>query len=559
MIRKLLALSLSLTVILSGCGQGTVSNPPGNGNANTTPPPTPPTPTNASAVIKHVVVIFGENISFDHYFGTYPVAANLPSNKSQFTAAAGTPVPVNLSSANLLNNNPNRNILNGTGATNPFRLDIAQAATADQDHDYGPEQMAFHNGKMDLFPLSVGTPNPTTLSQSTGAPAITATNGLTMGYYDGNTVTALWNYAQRYALNDNSFGSTFGPSSPGAINLVSGQTNGAVDTDNSGSTVADGQGGLTLYSDADPTGDLCSGAGNVSMTGKNVGDLLNAGKVTWGFFEGGFDLTVTNADGSTGCGRTTTSAITATKKADYIPHHEPFQYYATTANPNHLRPTSVAAIGTTDQANHQYDTHDFTDALAAGNMPAVSFLKAPGYQDAHAGYSDPIDEQAFVVNMVNLIQKSSFWDSTAIIIAYDDSDGWYDHVFNIVNGSNSAQDAFTSPGVCSTSTANGSNALGGVATTSPVQGRCGYGPRLPLLVISPWAQKNYIDHTVTDQSSVTKFIEDTFLSSARLGGGSFDGIAGTLDNMFNFTNGAVIPNPNVVVLNPSTGLVTSGN
>src|SRR5580693_8162010 len=140
MIRKLLALSMSLTLILSGCGQGIVSTPPGNGNANTTPPPTPPTPTNASAVIKHVVVIFGENISFDHYFGTYPVAANLPSNKSQFTAAAGTPVPVNLSSANLLNNNPNRNILNGTGATNPFRLDIAQAATADQDHDYGPEQ-----------------------------------------------------------------------------------------------------------------------------------------------------------------------------------------------------------------------------------------------------------------------------------------------------------------------------------------------------------------------------------------------------------------------------------
>jgi phospholipase C len=419
--------------------------------------------------------------------------------------------------------------------------------------------MAFHNGKMDLFPLSVGTPNPTTLSQSTGAPAVTATTGLTMGYYDGNTVTALWNYAQHYALNDNSFNTTFGPSTPGAINLVSGQTNGAVDTDNSGATVADGQGGLTLYSDADPTGDLCSGSGTVSMTGKNIGDLLNAGKITWGFFEGGFDLTVTNADGSTGCGRTTTSAVTNTKKADYIPHHQPFQYYASTQNLNHIRPTSIAAIGTTDQANHQYDMHDFTDALAAGNMPAVSFLKAPGYQDAHAGYSDPIDEQTFVVNTINAIEQSSFWNSTAIIIAYDDSDGWYDHVFNIVNGSNSTQDAFTSPGVCSTSTANGSNALGGVATTSPVQGRCGYGPRLPFQVISPWAQKNYVDHTLTDQSSITKFIEDTFLSSARIGGGSFDAIAGSLDKMFNFTNGAVIPNPNVVILSPSTGLVTSGN
>jgi phospholipase C len=559
MIRKLLALSLTTTLILSGCGQGTVSTPPGNGNANTTPPPVPPTPTTSSAVIKHVVVIFGENISFDHYFGTYPVAANLPSNKSQFTAKASTPVPVNLTSSGLLSNNPNRSILNGAGASNPFRLDIAQAATADQDHDYGPEQMAFDNGKMDLFPLSVGTPNSAALAGSTGAAAITTTNALTMGYYDGNTVTALWNYAQRYAINDHSFGTTFGPSTPGAINLVSGQTNGAVDTDNSGATVADGQGGLTLYSDADPTGDMCSGTGTVSLTGKNIGDLLNASKVTWGFFEGGFDLTVTNSNGSTGCSRTTTSAITNTKKADYIPHHQPFQYYTSTQNLNHLRPTSIAAIGTTDQANHQYDTHDFTDALAAGNMPAVSFLKAPGFQDAHAGYSDPVDEQTFVVNTINAIQQSSFWSSTAIIIAYDDSDGWYDHVFNIINGSTTSQDAFASPGVCSTSTANGANALPGVATTSPVQGRCGYGPRLPLMVISPWAQANFVDHTVTDQSSITKFIEDTFLSSARIGGGSFDSVAGSLNNMFNFTNGAVVPNPNVVVLSPSSGQVTSGN
>src|SRR5271163_2262118 len=91
MIRKLLALSLSTTLILSGCGQGTVSTPPGNGNANTTPPPTP---TTAPAVIKHVVVIFDENISFDHYFGTYPNAANTPGDPV-FTAAAGTPTPNN--------------------------------------------------------------------------------------------------------------------------------------------------------------------------------------------------------------------------------------------------------------------------------------------------------------------------------------------------------------------------------------------------------------------------------------------------------------------------------
>jgi phospholipase C len=235
MIRKLLALSLSSTLILSGCGQGTVSTPPGNGNSNTTPPVVV-TPTTQQAAIKHVVVIFGENISFDHYFGTYPLAANLPANANKFTAAAGTPTPNNLTKVAAVN--PNLNSANGAGASNPFRLDIAQAATADQDHDYGPEQMAFDNGKMDLFPLSVGTPNGPALTASTGAAAITNTNGLTMGYYDGNTVTAMWNYAQHYALNDHSFGSTFGPSTVGAINLISGQTNGAIDTDNSGAAVA---------------------------------------------------------------------------------------------------------------------------------------------------------------------------------------------------------------------------------------------------------------------------------------------------------------------------------
>src|SRR5271168_1205955 len=145
MIRKLLAFTMSLTLILSGCGQGTTSVPPGNGNANTTPPPTPPTPTTASAVIKHVVVIFGENISFDHYFGTYPNALN--AGGTVFTGATGTPIPNNyVKNPGLLTGNPNLTGANtsttlNSVAANPFRLGVAQAGTADQDHNYTPEQM----------------------------------------------------------------------------------------------------------------------------------------------------------------------------------------------------------------------------------------------------------------------------------------------------------------------------------------------------------------------------------------------------------------------------------
>jgi len=563
MIRQVSALSLIALMVLTGCtgyspAPATVVYPP------------VVTPVTSAQVIKHVVVIFNENISFDHYFGTYPNAANLSTNASKFTAAAGTPTNIAnyVTSPSLLTANPNLNIANGAGATNPFRLDPNQAGTNDQDHNYGPEQTAFDGGKMDQFPLSVGVANPLTLATETSAPAITSTTGLTMGYYDGNTVTAQWNYAQHYALNDHSFGSTFGASTQGALNLVSGQTNGVAtySTGAASGVVADGQGGYTLIGDEDPANDVCSSASaNVSMDGPNIGNLLNTAGVSWGFFSGGFNLSITNSNGTTGCARTTASVNIPGHplKADYVPHHQPFQYYASTANPTHIRPASVAVIGTaadtgSGTANHQYDSQDFTAALAAGNLPAVSFIKAPAFQDGHAGYSDPLDEQTFLVNTINAIEQSSFWSSTAIIIAYDDSDGWYDHLTDLVNGSATTADSLNGAGVCISAGAAASALPGPNSNGKPVQGRCGHGPRLPLLVISPWANKNFVDNTVTDQASVIRFIEDTFLSSQRIGTGSFDSSAGTLDNMFNFTNN-VVPNPNVVLLNPTTGAVTSGN
>ena len=110
--------------------------------------------------IKHLVVIFGENISFDHYFGSYPYATN-PPKEPKFVARPKTPT-VNGFTDGLLFNNPNflNTQGNGAGASNPFRLDRSQAATSDQDHDYTPEQQAFHAGLMDSFPEFTGTPGP---------------------------------------------------------------------------------------------------------------------------------------------------------------------------------------------------------------------------------------------------------------------------------------------------------------------------------------------------------------------------------------------------------------
>jgi phospholipase C len=247
---------------------------------------------------------------------------------------------------------------------------------------------------------------------------------------------------------------------------------------------------------------------------------------------GGFDLTITNSNGTAGCKRS--SAGLSGTTGDYIPHHAWFQYYASTLNANHTRPASPREIGNDGPANHEYDLHDFFDAVSAGNFPAVSFIKAQAYQDGHAGYSNPLDEQTFLVNLINFLQRQPGWNSTAVIVMYDDSDGWYDHQMGpIVNQSTGPADALT-----------GSNACGSAALALPgidpgnthALGRCGYGPRQPLLAISPWAKENFVDHTTTDQTSVLRFIEDNWLAKQRIGQGSFDDLAGPINGMFDFSN-----------------------
>jgi phospholipase C len=546
--------------------------------------------------IRHVVVIFQENVSFDHYFGTYPNAANTdgqPFTPSRHTPAvdglapASSPsLPPSLRhSTNLLTSNPNSALPQRLDSSPTGRAgDAGGQLTCDQDHDYSDEQQAFDNGDMDHFVQSVGTGGG---SSPFGAPCDAAT---VMDYYDGNTVTGLWNYAQSFAMSDNSFGTTFGPSTPGAINLAAGDT-GRVDTGHeannpsvststspNGDLTPDGQGGFSLTSDAQPYWDDCSTRDAVGMSGENIGDKLNAAGLSWGWFQGGSrpSTSYARALAATGNGGQPKRTFTPDEfssyfsdpthrpahssnqslcsrvhpvgvalggtgqwgyKDDYIPHHEPFQYYASTANPHHLTVPRDGAgqdtlaglqqIGTDTQSfrggvpqfntpNHQYDTSDFDQLvsaitngeLPASALPAVSFLKAPGYQDSHAGYSEPGDEQQFVVRELNALERSPDWGSTAVIIAYDDSDGWYDHaVDGIRNPSLSPADnltntTFSEPtsGQCGPSR----------QTTAPLggeQGRCGLGPRLPLLVISPFARHDYIDHDVSDQSSIINLIE----------------------------------------------------
>jgi phospholipase C len=514
--------------------------------------------------IRHLVVIFDENESFDHYFGTYPYAAN--TDGTPFVAKPGTPKVNGLYSeitpagptGPLLTNNPNE--------YNPQRLTPSEALTESNDHSDVPEQKADDGGKQDAFVQNTEASTP-----SNGCGAEYCPPGIVMDYFDGNTVTALWNYAQNYAMSDNDFDTAFGPSSPGAINVTSGNTSGgyaadANDTSTPGVKTTDpgsvsaltSNGTGTIYGDIDPFYDQCSDSNHTTtspegvLTGPNIGDLLNSAHVTWGWFQGGFTPTSTNSGGAV-CGsdhELTANGQDVSEVQDYVPHHNPFQFNASTANPAHLPPSSLSEIGYTDQANHQYDTSYFTDALdgtGGARLPAVSYIKPPAYENAHPGNSDPLLEQQFVVNTVNQIEQSRYWPSTAIIVTYDDSDGWYDSAIPpVINGSDDSTVGDTS--VCTSVP----------ITVGTAEDRCGPGDRLPFIVISPYTRENYVSNKLIDTTSVVKFIEDNWLHGERIPG-SFDAVSGSIDGPGGLLDFNVRPHFTPVILNPTTGAVVSGD
>src|SRR5256885_3040484 len=260
---RLPVIGLTAAALVTASAVGATGNtPPGQDTGAVTP-------------IQHLVVIFQENVSFDHYFATYPVAANPSTEPAEpaFTPSLETPSVNGLTPPWLPPNNPN--------TAQPFRLDRSQYETTDQDHTYTDEQRAADAGLMDRFVEAVGR----------GAPPYDYGHGpgLVMGYYDGNTVTALWNYAQTFAMSDNSYDTNFGPSSVGAVNLVSGQTHGfSPDATSFGIAVTPN---TTMIGDPQPALDICDTrdvSTQIDPNDRNIGDLLNAKNVTCGWFEGGF-------------------------------------------------------------------------------------------------------------------------------------------------------------------------------------------------------------------------------------------------------------------------------
>ena len=351
--------------------------------------------------IKHVVVIFQENVSFDHYFATYPHATN-PGGEPQFHAKDDTPRVNNLLAGGLLDQNPN--------SVQPFRLDRSQAVTCDQDHNYADEQAAFNLGLMDKFPESgrgFGRFRCADCGKGTG---------LVMGYYDGNTVTALWNYAQHFAMSDNSYNTTFGPSTPGAVNLISGDTSGAtlvplaadgVTPGNPKGNIAGGLNSGAVIGDPRPGFDNClhdsGGRNREEDSDHNVRDQrgrpaqqeehhlgMVPGRIRSDRQELRMERPLAVRFHNQPCFSRRNERLHSASRAVSI-----LQVDGEPQSPTAKR--TPKQIGQTDQANHQYDLQDFWDGAVRRPAASGEFLKAKGAQDGHAGYSDPLDEQTFVV------------------------------------------------------------------------------------------------------------------------------------------------------------------
>ncbi|MDB5052293.1 MAG: hypothetical protein JWM44_343 [Bacilli bacterium] len=356
--------------------------------------------------IKHTIIIYQENRSYDSYFGTYP-------NAPGFNALPGTPKAEGIPAGSYnLDENGNK--------VAPFLFDPNQLTTEDVDHNFDDMVGAYDNGKMDNF-------------YAASEKHKKGTGKVAMGYYDYQSIPYYWQYAQHYSLADHFFQPVFGPSTPGALYLISAQS-----------------GNSTNPIKGDPVpayGPLGGDKGNRAegLKYKNIGDVLNEKGISWAWYQGGY----TKADSS------------------YSSHHNPFQYFD-----NYDKGA---------YKNNMKDYDAFAQDVANGTLPAVVYIKGAYGEDEHpgaSGQSNPTAED-FSVKTINTIMKSKYWKDSAIIVTYDESGGYWDHV---------------AP----------------TQVKAGPDGLQGNGPRIPAIVISPFSKENYVSNTEYDTTSILKFIESNY-------------------------------------------------
>jgi phospholipase C len=397
--------------------------------------------------VKHIIVIYQENWSFDGLYGNFPGAEGFSSKDFHYEQVDKNGKPLkHLPQPILSVDSKTKTITYDTRfpknlSVKPFDLlkyikDTEK--TGDLVHRYYQEQEQIDNGKMDKFV------------------AVSDNGGLVLSHFDAVNLPE-GQLAQQYTLCDHYFHGAFGGSFLNHIYFIAADAPVWKEAPDSVRAKLDSNGNLIKDGMVTPDGYVVNTAQSVNIphdpktpanqlipaqTIPTIGDRLSDKNITWAWYAEGFN-----------------EAVAGKADDDYEYHHQPFIYFKKYASPNSV------------DHQHLKDKDDFLNDLKTNKLPSVSWIKALGHNDEHPGYSDIAGGQQYVADLVKSIQDSSYWKDSVILITYDEHGGRWDHV------------------------------------APPTRDKWGPGIRVPLIVISPFAKKHFIDKTVYDSTSILKLIE----------------------------------------------------
>ncbi len=395
--------------------------------------------------IDHIVVIYQENWSFDSLLGRFPGAsgiANAGATSIAQTAKDGTPYATLPPSIDTRQQPP------APDPRIPANLPVAPfdlgqyvpptSMTGNPIHRFYQQQHQINGGRMDRFV------------------AWTNVGGLVMSYYDA-TDMPLGQLAKEFVLADNFFHAAFGGSFLNHMWMVCACTPSWPEAPADVRAQLDGNGMLVKDGDVTPDGYVANTVYTVntphparvardhllpSLTLPTIGDRLDEKGIAWAWYSGGWD-----------------DAIAGKPHPRFAFHHQPFAYFARWAD-------ATAAKG-----RHLKDETQFFRDVAAGRLPAVSFVKPLGTVNEHPNSSELLAGQQHMASLVQAVRASPAWARTVIVITYDENGGRWDHV------------------------------------APPVVDRWGPGTRVPTVIVSPLARRGHVDHTRYDTTAILKLIE----------------------------------------------------
>jgi phospholipase C len=506
----LMSLLLALSTVLAACGTPVIAGPPATAPAAieqpvaTTDPYALPQPTSTTApgavvaattpalpalnglnVLNHVIVIYQENWSFDSLYPSFPGANGIAN-----AGAAITQVDKNGQPLTSLPQPRNTNL-------KPPALDSRFPANLPvQPYDIGAYVPP--TGKIGDLP---GGFYPEQQQIDGGKMdmfvAASSNGGLTMGHYDATPMPEGL-LARQYTMADNFFHAAFGSSMLNHLWLVAGATPRWANPPANLVTQVDAGGKVVKDGPVTPDGYLVNTA--YPAAGPHPATITNTSQLVPALTDPtiGDALSAQNVSWAWYAGGWD-NALAGHPDPLFQFNHQPFAYFANYAN------------GTPGQATHLKDESAFLSTLQSGQLPAVSFVKPLGTDNEHPGYASLTQGQLHVASLVQAVQNSPYWSDTAIFVAYDENGGFWDHV------------------------------------APPVVDRWGPGTRVPLIVISPFAKRGFVDHTQYDTTSILKFIEERW-NLAPLG--TRDAVANDLSNAFDFSMASSVLRMGVTPLPP---------